>query len=261
MALMNRPQFRPHGSPVAAVLLAAFLCGGCASRFVTRTEYVAPGFSQASLHRRTVAVVPPADGSASAYAGEVAGVVRGMREAGARVVVLPPADGVPAPAQPVLGGRGFPRQPGLAGNVALLASVPDAGPDPREETVLRLGRDVDAKYLLVVRVTDSDVFRRYARRGGDDDGEVGARTSARRVGLKLSLLRLPDATPVWVASGSGEVWETRTGGPARAATVDDDLAAGNEHLYPPPPPANAVSARLTRRLLARVPSPTELEPN
>jgi hypothetical protein len=129
---------------------------------------------------------------------------------------------------------------------------------------------VDAAYLLLVWVTDADAYRTYAPRRGPDarTGLAAARTSGRRVALRLALLRLPDAHPVWLAGGTGEAWETQTNlpaaglasGDAAARTIDDDLRE-NGALYPPPPDPQALSRRLTRRLLAAVPWATEVEPN
>jgi hypothetical protein len=125
-------------------------------------------------------------------------------------------------------------------------------------------RDVNAAYLLQVEVTGSDLYKRYALgpgRGATGRSNVAARTGGRRVGLRLSLLRLPDRAAVWVASGTGDMWNTRIAGPAEAANLDDDLRGGGFVLYPPPPEPQTVSANLMRRLLADLPSPPELEPN
>ena len=255
--------------------LAMVACAGCGGRYVTRTEYIAPGFTQAALRGRTVAVVPPSGveagavsgATAGADAGELAGVVRGLREAGARVRVLPPqGTTVDAPvrgaagAEPVAhSGPASAQQP-----VALLADFADPYSDAATEAARRWGRQANARYLLVVRVTDTGVFREYALRrqsGGADFSNLAGRTSGRRLGLRLALVRLADATTLWVASGTGEARAERLQGPAGGATADEDLRAGNASLYPPPPSTQAVAASLTRRLIARVPNPTELEPN
>ena len=255
---------------VAGLTLAAALCAGCGGRYVTRTEYIAPGFTKAALRGRTVAVVPPADGPASAAAaadaGELAGVVRGLREAGARVRVLPPPGTADAPlpeaaaADPVTASHPAPPyQP-----VALMADFADPYSDAASEAARRWGRAADSRYLLVVRVTDGGVFHEYARRkksDGADLSHLAGRTTGLRLGLRLALVRLADASTLWVASGTGEARAERLHGPAGGATADDDLKAGNAPLYPPPPSPQAVAASLTRRLLARVPNPTELEPN
>jgi len=127
------------------------------------------------------------------------------------------------------------------------------------DTLRRWGHGGDASYLLLVDVTDADVYRAFAARPA-----AASRTSGRRVGLRLALLRLSDGAAVWIAGGTGEMWETWTderGNAAVPATVDDDLRVGNAGLYPPPPDARVVSRRLTRRLLALVPTPAELQPN
>jgi hypothetical protein len=202
------------------------------------------------LQGRTVAVLAlpaaPATAPAAARAteparaasepdGEVAGVVRGIREAGARVQVLPAADA-------------------------------------RNVTVAARGAAADAAYVLLVWVTDSDVYRRFAPgpRSGNDARLAATRTSGRRVAVRLALLQLPQARPVWLSSGTGEAWESQTA-PSPAArgtgasigtqTVEDDLREGNGPLYPPPPDPQALSRRLTRRLLASVPWATDVEPN
>jgi len=132
--------------------------------------------------------------------------------------------------------------------------------------VRRWGRDVDAAYLLVVRVTDDDVMHGFTARrdgGAATPRRIVARSTGRRLGLRLALVRLRDSETVWVGSGTGELWETRTAGMnnGRLLTPEDDLRDADLSLYPPPPhPAN-VSVRLTRGLLARVPWPVEIQPN
>jgi hypothetical protein len=116
---------------------------------------------------------------------------------------------------------------------------------------------VDATYLLLVRLTDADVYRRY--HPSSDAAAKASCTSGRRVGLRLALLRLSDARPLWLAAGTGDAWETRAGAAAVAPGVY--LPGGYESLYPPPPEPQVVSRRLTRRLLADLPWATELEPN
>jgi hypothetical protein len=130
--------------------------------------------------------------------------------------------------------------------------------------------NVAAAYLLVVRLTGSDVYHALAphRRGRVTDRAV-SRTTGRRVGLRLTLLRLPDELPVWLAGGTGDVWVTREGpADARPAGHDTpatpetgDRFAGGLALYPPPPAPERLSRRLTRRLIADLPVATELEPN
>jgi hypothetical protein len=233
------------------------LCAGCASRYVTRTEYLAPDFSRASIRGRTVAVVPATDDAATASRGELAGVARGLRDAGARVRVIDPTPAA-QPAAARLGPSDF--TPAPADRVALLADfIGDPDSDAARREARRLGHDVNAQYLLFVRVTDGEVIHRFTP---SHDAGSAARTSGRRVGLRLALVRLRDSAAVWVASGTGETWATRSDASGAAATnVEADLAAGNLPLYPPPPPAPDLASRLTRRLLARVPLPVEIEPN
>ena len=176
-----------------------------------------------------MAVVPDVSGRAGeAEAGEVAGVARAMREAGAAV------------------------EPARLGDDAVLAGG-------------RIRRS-DAAYLLVVRVTDSAVYHAYSP--GRYDGAAGrptaTRTTGRRVGMRLVLRRADDGTTLWAARGSADVWCKRVEPvPAAtvAATVEEDLRAGNGHFYPVPPDAAQLTARLMRRMVARVPVETPLEPN
>jgi hypothetical protein len=225
---------------VAVFVAAAAVCaaGGCASRFTAKTEYLAPGFSRTDLRGTTVAVMPVTDGPAGASddagAGALTGVARGMREAGVRVQVVPPAGGGSDPA-------------------TLLAAA-------------RRGDAADAAYVLLVRTTGADPYRTYTP--GHYDGPAGrptaTRTSGRRLGLRLALLRAIDGAPLWSSRGTGAAWRTRTdvvAGKTPAMTLEDDLRTGNEHFYPPPPAAETLSTRLTRRLLARLPVETALEPN
>jgi hypothetical protein len=259
MQIPSRHSALRFGLGVAAACLAAVLCAGCAGRYVTRTEYLAPDFSRASIRGRTVAVMPATDGPAGLYEGELAGVARGMRDAGARVRVVdpPPSEQVESTPVPPAAARD---------RVALLADfVGDPESDATRRAARRWGRAADAQYLLFVRVTDRDVLHQFTV---PHDTGAPRRATGRRVGLRLALVRLRDSAAVWVASGTAEAWEARAGGTGRpspglafAATVDDDLAHGNLPLYPPPPPAPDLASRLTRRLLARVPSPVELEPN
>ena len=245
----GRPNLNvPRGVSTCLLALAAVFAGaGCASRYTTQTHFVAPGFTRGALRGQTVAVLPvspapqAAARGASAQGDELDGIARGIREAGARVRVVAPEGG------------------------AADASA-DAG--AMAEVARRAG--VDAAYLLVVRLTDADVYRSYAPRrdrGAGADAAVASRTSGRRVGLRLALLRLPDARPVWLAAGTGDVWQTRAGsaaappGASIPLSLEEDLRGGHESLYPPPPPPQVVSRRLTRRLLADLPWATELEPN
>ena len=240
-------------SPRAIVVWLIVACaagGGCASRFTAKNEYLAAGFTRQSLRGRTVAVVPAPESDAVAV-GELAGIALGMREAGARARLVAPLDpaGPPAATRPA------------AGAVESLdpAHTPRADARAFRDTLRRWGRGGEASYLLLVDVTDADVYRAFAARPA-----AASRTSGRRVGLRLALLRLSDGAAVWIAGGTGEMWETWTdarGDAATPATVDDDLRVGNAGLYPPAPDARVVSRRLTRRLLALVPTPAELQPN
>jgi hypothetical protein len=207
-----------------------------------------------------VAVVPSPAGAPAGdgeYEAALAGVTRGMREAGVRVRVLALGE-VSTRNASVARGSGLNPAGGVAGFGTAGRSA------PREEVYYHVttpfGAYVDAAYLLVVKVTDDEVYRSYDPRGGGGGGNVACRTSGRRMGLRLALLRLPDRGAVWVARGSGEVWEPRRAGPGAAGTVEEDLRGGNLGLYPAPPPQQLVAARLTRRLLHRLPSPVELEP-
>ena len=222
--------------PAGAILLwlIGVLCGGCAGRFTAKTEYLAAGFTRDALRGRTVAVLPEApeaggrDGAS--FGPAVDGVASGIREAGARVRVVSPAD-----------------------------------PSDADEGTPRPASDVDAAYLLVVRLVDVDEYRRYApHAGGFASAPAATRTSGRRMRIRLALLRLPDRAAVWLATGRGEMWNKRTvetidGAPADAS-VHQDLFR-NADLYPAPPGARVVSSRLTRRLLADVPPLVELQPN
>jgi len=229
---------RPACLVLAGLLM---LCAGCSGRFRTETYYVAPGFTVESLRGKTVAVLPLADTAAGATRPTSApsptsvptftGVTGGLRDAGARVRLLSPAEGDGVAARP--------------GNVS-------------------------AAYLLVVQLTGSDVYHVFATRRGERDADRAvARTTGRRLGLRLTLLRLPDERPVWLAGGTGDVWVTRKGSaddwPAGAdmpaAPGTSDCAAGALALYPAPPAPDLLSRRLTRRLIADLPVATELEPN
>jgi hypothetical protein len=258
MAVMAKPNPIAPPRPPRLVLagLLVLLCAGCSGRFRTETYYVAPGFTVASLRGKTVAVLPLTDTDASATrptsspaptsapssapverfglsvrGGEFVGVAGGLREAGARVRLLSSQEGKLAAARP---------------------------------------RNVAAAYLLVVRLTSSDVYHAFAEpHGGRAADRAVSRTTGRRVGLRLTLLRLPDELPVWLARGTGDVWVTREG-PAdarpaghdtRVAPETSDRFAGGLALYPPPPALEPLSRRLTRRLIAGLPVATELEPN
>ena len=241
--------------PRAVVVGLILLCaagGGCAGRFTAKNEYLAAGFTRESLRGRTVAVVAAEQGDVAAAAGgELAGIALGMREAGARarLAAPPDPDGPAAENRPAAG----------AAEAAAPAHTPRADARAFRDTLRRWGRGGDASYLLLVDITDADVYRAFAARPA-----AASRTSGRRVGLRLALLRLSDGAAVWIAGGTGEMWETWTderGNAAAPATVDDDLRVGNAGLYPPAPDARVVSRRLTRRLLALVPTPAELQPN
>jgi hypothetical protein len=315
--LHPRPSRPAQVAALAAVAIALF-SGGCAGRYVTRTEYLAPDFTRASLRGRTVAVMPATDGPAQDQ-GELAGVARSLHDAGARVRLIETSDIRPS-AQPNAALNAQPNAPLTHPNAALTIQSnaalnarsdsrfdarPDAGSesdfdvlhvaatlpppsatlpspdrvallvdfsgDPGAEAIrrdaARWGRDAGAQYLLFVRVTDGDVFRRFTP---PHDAGPAVRATGRRVGLRLALVRLRDSAAVWVASGTAESWAKRSGnattavalsGTGGAETVDDDLTRGNLPLYPPPPAAEDLALRLTRRLLARVPLPVEIEPN
>jgi hypothetical protein len=215
--------------PVAGLLLAAAVCAGCSQQFRVRTEYLAEGFGRSALRGRNVALVLP---EAGRFEREVRGVGRGLRGAGAGVIVIGPQ--------------------------ANDEVDPDAANGAAAADAARDG----AAYVMLVRPTAGEVFRSYGRHAvPEQTGErLATRTSGRRVGLRLTLLRVSDGRAVWVARGTGEMWQTRTAGPASAETVDGDLA-GHADLYPLPPPPELVSDRLTRRLLAMVPEPVRPEPN
>jgi len=251
--------FGRYAPATLAACLMTLLCVGCAGRYVTRTEYLAPDFTRTSIRGRTVAIVPATDDAATASRGELAGVARGLRDAGARVRVIDPTPAA-QPAAARLGPSDF--TPAPADRVALLADFtggPDSDAARREAQ--RMGQNVNAQYLLFVRVTDGEIFHRFTP-PHDPGAGPPTRASGRRVGLRLALVRLRDSAAVWVASGTGESWATRSDASGAAATnVEADLAAGNLPLYPPPPPAPDLASRLTRRLLARVPLPVEIEPN
>jgi hypothetical protein len=255
----------PSRSTRATLLLAviaAYLAGGCASRFSARTDYLAPGFNRESFRGKTVAVVPAGPADAVAYEQELAGVIEGMHEAGARVRVEQ---------QPLLPARAL----GTSRNqpAQFVHDVPPAATtQPRflgvAVTPSRLGHEPGAAYALVVRFTEAVVYRAYATpedRGGPGFAAPAERTTGRRVGFRLELVRLADGEPQWVAHGTGDVWTSRTaaapGAAPAAANVDDDLGGGNLNLYPAPPSALALSRRLVRRLLAHVPFPIEVQPN
>ena len=242
---------------------AAALCGGCAGRFSTQTDYLAPGFTRESLRGRTVALVPP-PGHADAFRNEVAGIALGMSEFGARVTVLPAGQNAAAAEGPLDtdqtvadGGAGFDTLP-----------PPDATPPPGGAPATYPGLRGSRSYVLLVEVTDALVYRAYAvprDRGGAGRAAAASRTSGRRVGLRMTLLRPADGAAEWIAGGEGELSRSRTaaapGAAPAAANVDDDLGGGNLPLYPPLPRADTLTRRLTRRLLAHVPSMPPLQPN
>src|SRR5687767_12539370 len=61
MASYESSEGLAHHASAALLALAAVLpalCGGCASRFTTETQYLAPGFTRGSLRGQTVAVLP-----------------------------------------------------------------------------------------------------------------------------------------------------------------------------------------------------------
>jgi hypothetical protein len=261
MDIMTIPSRSTRANILLAVVVTV-LAGGCASRFSARTDYLAPGFNRESFRGKTVAVVPAGPDDAAAYEQELAGVIEGMHEAGARLSVvrqpLPPAKAMATwrnqPAQSVddtePAATTQPRFMGLA------------VPPPR------LGHETRAAYALAVRFTEAVIYRAYATpedRGGAGRAAPAERTTGRRIGLRLELVRLADGEPQWVAHGTGEVWRTRTaaapGALPAAANVDDDLGGGNLNLYPAPPSALVLSRRLVRRLLAHVPFPIEVQPN
>jgi hypothetical protein len=222
-----RPRAARTGRAALFILvLAAALCGGCAGRFSAHTEYVAAGFGRGSLRGHTVAVMPPAGGD---FAREVRGVTRGLGQAGARVVVLAPPD--------------------------------ETDDDAADRSAVSAARGARVAYVLIVRPARGEVYRSYARHSAPDPtGERSAtRTSGRRVGLRLALLRASDGAAVWLARGTGEMWQTRTAAPATADTVGADLA-GHPHLYPPPPPPHLVSDRHPRPLGALIPEPVVRPP-
>jgi len=252
MAVMAKPiRFAPPRRVCLVLAGLLLLCTGCPGRFRTETYYVAPGFTVDSLRGKTVAVLPLAETTATGLATippptsapdpapaanpvasvasgrEFAGVAGGLREAGARVRLLSPEEG------------------------RLVAGRP---------------RNVAAAYLLVVRLTGSDVYHALAPSRAD---RAVSRTTGRRVGLRLTLLRLPDERPIWLAGGTGDDWVTRQGtadvwpaGPDTPAALESsDRFAGALALYPPPPAPDSLSRRLTRRLIADLPLATELEPN
>lgn len=242
---------RAHLAGVLLIASVGVLCGGCTGHFSTHTDYLAPGFTRESLQGRTVAVIPPPGGSTT-YENELTGIAKGMREFGARVAVLPPRDG---------------------------AAVPDMLLQSAETAADRTG-DTDrpvhsageagstGSYVLWVEITDASIYRAYAvprDRGGAGRAAAAARTSGRHVGLRLTLLRRTDGVALWVATGKGEMWRSQTaaapGAAPAAANVDDDIGGGNLPLYPPLPRADLLTRRLTRRLLAHVPSPPPLQPN
>ena len=254
---------------VTAALAAT---GGCAGRFSTHTDYLAPGFTRESLRGRTVVVVSPATaaGAAGLYRGELAGVAAGLREAGARVefAAAPPAGRVGDVQGAAVNDASETGSGATGGDACSLAPIDPAvsAVQPMDEAALPVGDR--AAYYMLVDFTDAAIYRAYAAphdRGGDGRAAAASRTSGRRVGLRFALVRGSDRTAQWVAGGKGELWRTRTaaapGAAPAALTVDDDLGAGNLPLYPPPPRPQAVSSRLVRRLLAVLPSPPALQPN
>lgn len=253
----GQPGVARYRRTLVAAAAVVLLCGtGCTSRFTARTEYLAPGFTRASLRGQTVAVVPaaataPRAGDVGAHDEELAGVARGMREAGARIVSVGEGESTDGTPEPLAAGAG--------GDLAWAGEFP-ASPVSLREAARQWGQGVDTTYLLVVRVTRADTYRAYAARGS-----AASHTSGRRVGVRLALLRLPDGGPVWLAGGTGEAWRTKTApgsdGAAPAGTLEQDVEGGSLGLYPPPPDPRALARRLTRRLLADVPFPIEVEPN
>jgi hypothetical protein len=310
ITLLHPRLSRPAQFAALAAVAISLFCVGCAGRYVTRTEYLAPDFTRASLRGRTVAVMPATDGPAAQDQGELAGVARSLHDAGARVRLIETQDiraNAPASAPPnaplnaqsnaalniqsnaALNARSasdvrpdfnfdvlhvaatLPPPSATLSPPDRVALLVDFSGDPGAEAIrrdaARWGRDAGAQYLLFVRVTDGDVSRRFTP---PHDAGPAVRATGRRVGLRLALVRLRDSAAVWVASGTGESWSKRSGnattavapsGTGGAETVDDDLTRGNLPLYPPPPAAENLALRLTRRLLARVPLPVEIEPN
>jgi hypothetical protein len=253
---------RPTRATFLLAVFAACLAGGCAGRFSARTDYLAPGFNRESFRGKTVAVVPAGPADAAAYEQELAGVIEGMHEAGARAQVvrepLPPAGAMSTqPNQPAQWVDDTPPTATTRPRLLGMAVTPS-----------RLGHETGAAYALVVRFTEAVVYRAYATpedRGGPGFAAPAERTTGRRVGFRLELVRLADGEPQWVAHGTGDVWSSRTaaapGAAPAAANVDDDLGGGNLNLYPAPPSALVLSRRLVRRLLAHVPFPIEVQPN
>jgi hypothetical protein len=258
---------KPSLARFALFFVTVSLCtaGGCASRFFARTDYLAPGFNRDSFRGKTIAVVPSdAEMNVGAYHEELAGIVQGINEAGARARVV--EDPAPAGAADARLSQRAQRDDAAAAT----ASAPTTQPRLMglADRSRRLGRSTDAAYALVVRFTDAVVYRAYARpedRGGAGRAAAAERTSGRRVGVELELVRLPDGEPQWVAHGSGEAWNSRTaaapGAMPAAANVDEDIGGGNLDLYPDPPAAADLSRRLVRRLLAHVPFPVEVLPS
>jgi hypothetical protein len=253
-------------SATLLAVVAAVTCGGCASRFSAKTDYLAPGFNRESLRGKAVAVVPagPAANPA-AYADELAGILEGMHEAGAQVRVVQQ----PVPDPVVTDGTQFAPEP--PGDVHSALDSPGST-RPRLMALAipprRLGREPGAAYALVVRFTETVVYRAYATphdRGGAGRAAAAERTTGRRVGVQLELVRLSDGEPQWAAHGTGEAWRSLTaaapGAMPAAANVDDDIGGGNLNLYPDPPSAQSLSRRLVRRLLAHVPFPIEVQPS
>ena len=247
-----RPRIARRAALLGQGALLVACAAGCAGRFSADTEYMAEGFTRASLRGRSVAVVPEPPPAAAPQPPDetarqrraVVGVARGMREAGARVRVLPP---------PAAQADARPTRPIFA---ATHAAPPDADV-PRVPP--------RAAYVLVVRVERAQEYRRYARRpAGPGRGPAVARTGGLRVHLRLALLRAHDQAAVWLATGSGDMWNTESSdvadGPA-AGSLADDLRRGNLALYPPPPDVQSITQRLTRRLLAHLPYPTDVQPN
>jgi hypothetical protein len=255
---------KPMRARLAVLFVTVSLCaaGGCASRFSARTDYLAPGFNRDTFRGKTIAVVPSGGADAGAYRQELAGIVQGMHEAGARVRVVE----LPAEAADTTPNRPAPPDPGSAAMGSAATTQPrlmGLAITPR-----RPGRDTGAAYALVVRFTEAVVYRAYARpedRGGAGRAAAAERTSGRRVGVELELVRLADGEPQWVAHGTGEVWRSHTaaapGAMPAAANIDDDIGGGNLDLYPQPPGAAALARRLVRRLLAHVPFRVEVQPS
>ena len=274
----------------ALAMIAACCATGCASSFESETSYLAPGFTRASIRGRTLAVVPAGEAgeaATAARAGELTGVARVMREAGARVRVVEP----PAGAAQRGAARSAPKSPHAHRSATAKAAAAsrttassaafavEFGGRPRATDVAEQAawRDAAARvaptagqasYVLHVRFTDAGVYRDYEANGAGGGGPP-TRTTGRRVAMRLALLRLPYGRPVWVAGGTGAMWRraraaaAASAGPAVAAgNIEEDLRAGNGHLYPAPPPADVLAGRLTRQMLSRVPyPPVELEPN